>query len=185
MTIMQINEKRTKITLSHVEVISCFGTYERLKSSPDSVKFTIRALLCDILNGYAAKYNDCRLLARVRAEQNCGCEITLSVIEKECRGKVAEYVFDFCDSENLTKAVKVLYGQKDLRNLESSLYKMSGGYRLIVKTSENTQRLFIINEFSSRKSDSRTVVEYTREHGRLLIENNAIEKYGSAFFKEP
>jgi len=79
----------------------------------------------------------------------------------------------------------VLYGQKDLRNLESSLYKMSGGYRLIVKTSENTQRLFIINEFSSRKSDSRTVVEYTREHGRLLIENNAIEKYGSAFFKEP
>lgn len=185
MTVLHIDRNRIKVILTDTEVISCFGAYERLCTMSGSIKSALNALLRDIITDYRRTCNKCKIVANIRAKKNCGCEITLSAVGTRHSQEEKEYIYDFADTEDLTRAILQLYRQRGMRSIKSSLYKMPRGFRLLIKSGKSRDSFFVLNEFCLKSSCSHTEAEYTREHGKPLITETAVKKYGSVFFKAP
>ena len=112
--------------------------------------------------------------------KSIGCVIILSPIKQ--RNQTKDYLFIFNTTEDLTSAILFLY--RIDYTLKSALYKTQNDYRLIV-TSKNYKPYFLnLNEFCKRQSESAVEVEFTKEHGEILIEKNAVKTYGTYFSKE-
>ncbi len=179
MTVSDISGNKIKITLSNFEVLDCFGTYERLYSMTESIKGAFKQILKDVLSKRGVSFNE-EMLIQIKARKNIGCVIILSPIAEKKQKK--EYLFIFKTTEDLTRAILFLY--RIDRNLKSTLYKTEYDYRLII-TSKTYKPCFInLNEFCSRQTESVFEVAYTKEHGKILIEKNAVKTYGTYFSKE-
>ena len=178
MTVYKIGRKKLKITLTDSEVISFFGTYERLTSVSGEARLTVGLLLKKSLSEYDTGL-DGNLLVEIRARENAGCVITVSPADSARRtAKRPPVLFEFSDSHAMINGTVRLYKKRAF--IKSSLYKMPRTYRLIVTPSTECD-FFFMNEFCSRQSDSEIEAEYTAEYGKLICEKNAVEKIGRAF----
>lgn len=178
MTIFKPKANKIKISLTNIEVLSCFGSYERLFTMSKPIKEAIKALLFDI----ALKediINFKKVKIDVKAKKNMGCVIIVNLYKKELK---KYYIFDFLNSENLTKAVLLLYKNRATKNINSTLYKMPNFFRLIIY-SEFKPNFTLLNEFCFRKSENLFEKAYSEEYGKVLIENFAIRTYAQ-FFKD-
>lgn len=93
-----------------------------------------------------------------------------------------EYLFVFSDCEALTLGILFLYRLKI--NFKSMLYKTENDYRLII-SSKNFKPCFLtLGEYCVHSSKSIFETEYTKEHGKLLIKQNAIRTFGKYFSKD-
>lgn len=178
MTVLKIGQKKLKITLTDSEVLSFFGAYERLYAATNETRLTVSLLLRESLSEYETEL-DGDLLVEIRARENAGCVITVSSADSSKRKNVSTLkILEFADSSSLISGAVRLYKIKP--RIESSLYKMTGNYRLLINPRSDCD-FFFMNEFCLRQSDSLIEAEYTKEHGRLITENNAVEKIGRAF----
>lgn len=178
MTVLKIGQKKLKITLTDGEVLSFFGAYERLNAATSETRLTVGLLLKESLSEYETEL-DGDLLVEIRARENAGCVITVSSADSSKRKSVsAVRTLEFADSSALISGAVRLYGIRP--RILSSLYKMTGTYRLLINPRSDCD-FFFMNEFCLSQSDSSVVAEYTREHGILITENNAVEKIGRAF----
>lgn len=100
---------------------------------------------------------------------------------KTVRPKTNERMYEFENSEALTQCIIALYRKARFRDLKSSLYKMPDCYRLIIKQSNPCNSPVYIKEFSRCHSNSAIELSVTKEYGKLLIKNNAVEIFGKAF----
>lgn len=180
MTVSQINKNQIKITLTNIEVLGCFGTYERLYGMSKNIKSSLNALVREILEDYAFYKKNSKIIAKIKVKKHIGCEIILSSIQNRY-STYNHMIFEFTNSENLTRGILLLYKNKENKNLKSSLYKINNTFRLIIYSDKNLDRFFIMNEFCYIKSNCETLIAYTEEYGKLLIKNNAIHIYGQAF----
>ncbi|MGN0494536.1 MAG: adaptor protein MecA [Acutalibacteraceae bacterium] len=179
MTVLKIGQKKLKITLTDSEVLSFFGAYERLNAATSETRLTVGLLLRESLSEYETEL-DGDLLVEIRARENAGCVITVSSADSSKRKSVSTVrTLEFADSSSLISGAVRLYRVRP--RIRSSLYKMTGTYRLLISQRTDCD-LFFMNEFCLRQSDSPIEAEYTKEHGRLITENNAVEKIGRAFF---
>ena len=110
----------------------------------------------------------------MKAQQNAKALKTL-------KPKFIEQIYEFCDCEALTMALIILYKIDKYRILNSSLYVYSGRYRLIIKNPNIYDNIIYIKEFYSYSSNSAVEIAITREYGKILIKEKAIEIYGKAF----
>jgi hypothetical protein len=178
MTVYKIGRKKLKITLTDSEVISFFGTYRGLDSVNNEARLAVGLLLKKSLSEYDTEL-DGRLLVEIRARENAGCVITVSSAESSRRNlKGSTIMFEFADTAALIGGAVRLYKSRFFEG--SSLYKMPHTYRLIV-TARGERDFYFMNEFCLRKSDSDIEAAYTKEHGRLICEKNAVERLGRAF----
>lgn len=178
MTVYKIGRKKLKITLTDSEVISFFGTYRGLASVNNEARLAVGLLLKKSLSEYDTEL-DGRLLVEIRARENAGCVITVSSAESSRRNlKGSMVMFEFADTAALIGGAVRLYKSRFFEG--SSLYKMPHTYRLIV-TARGERDFYFMNEFCLRKSDSDIEAAYTKEHGRLICEKNAVERLGRAF----
>ena len=178
MTVYKIGRKKLKITLTDSEVISFFGTYRGLASVNNEARLAVGLLLKKSLSEYDTEL-DGRLLVEIRARENAGCVITISSAESSRRNlKGSTVMFEFADTAALIGGAVRLYKSRFFEG--SSLYKMPHTYRLIV-TARGERDFYFMNEFCLRKSDSDIEAAYTKEHGRLICEKNAVERLGRAF----
>lgn len=178
MTVLKIGLKKLKITLTDGEVLSFFGAYERLYAASGEARLALSLILRESLSEYETEL-DGDLLVEIRARENAGCVITVSPADSSKRKSVsAVRTFEFADSAAMIDGAVRLY--KVRPRIESSLYNMTGRYRLLVNPRSDLD-FYFMNEFCVRQSDSQTVAEYTKEHGKLIAEKNAVEKIGRAF----
>ena len=178
MTVYKIGRKRLKITLTESEVISFFGTYRGLTSVNRNARLTVGLLLKQSLSEYDTEL-DGKLLVEIKAKEKSGCIITVSSADSSRRSsKSSTVMFEFAGTDALIGGAVRLY--KNRPHIESSLYKMSEKYRLIVTTRDNRD-FFFMNEFCIRQSDSKTEAEYTAEYGKLICGKKAVGKIGKAF----
>ncbi len=178
MTVYKIGRKKLKITLTDSEVISFFGTYRGLDSVNNEARLAVGLLLKKSLSEYDTEL-DGRLLVEIRARENAGCVITVSSAESSRRNlKGSTIMFEFADTAALIGGAVRLYKSRFFEG--SSLYKMPHTYRLIV-TARGERDFYFMNEFCLRKSDSDIEAAYTKEHGRLICEKNAVQRLGRAF----
>ena len=182
MTVLKLSHNRLKIIISNTEVLCCFGSYESLGKMTDSIKSALSALLSDIIAENRAVFKNGRITAKIRLIKNYGCEIILIPDLQRGRSSEKEYIFEFADSESLILAVLLLYRNRATVGLQSSLYKMPDGYRLIIRRAKSNLSI-VLKEFYSRECSFEYEAEYTYEHGKPLIVGNAVKKFGAAFFK--
>lgn len=183
MTVSVITQNKIRILLTHTEVITCFGEYSTLYSLGPKVKSSLNLLLNDIITTHSLFNKNCKISAKIKVKENFGCEILLVALLPKRKTPDNECVFEFSDSEALTAGITELY--KNVRNFRflSHLYKTEKGYSLIVNCQNPKEQLFVLHEFCFEINDSQNAVEYTKEYGKPLILNCAIERYGKFFSK--
>ena len=98
-----------------------------------------------------------------------------------CKRTTIVKILDFNNFDDLADCTAVLYRQHGKR-LESRLYKMPQGYRLLIYAGQQLD-LTSCREFGNLQNGCSVLVAYTEEYGKLLIYNRAVMKIGSAFFK--
>lgn len=183
MTVSLITKNKLKIALTHTEVLACFGEYEQLFSMTPRVKTALNLLLSDIIASKRVFSDNCKISAKLEVKRNFGCEITLTALSSQRKAPEKECIFEFSDSEALTHGITELYKNKSNLRFKSHLYKTESGYRLIASCKNPKESLFLLNEFCFKISDNLKDIEYTKEYGKPLILNCAIEKYGRIFLK--
>lgn len=183
MQVIKYETAKIKILLSDTEVMCCFGSYENLSTMDAKIKSYLNALIRDIIYENSNLFNKKKAKVRIKIARENGCEILIFPIGSIENMKEQETVFEFSNSENLTLAILHLYKSKAYTLYKSSLYKVSGGYRLIVKNKNGKTHHLQINEFYRFKSEDFLVVAETKEYGKQLIKDSAIEQYGKAFAK--
>ncbi len=179
MTVYDINPNQIRISLTHTEVIACFGSYSKLAKMSDNIKASLSALVYNVAKAHIKTQQNYKIKGRIYAKENNGCKINIyfTVLHKQ---KSIPIIYSFKNSENLICAVNMLY--KSENSLRSDLYKMSDSYRLIIEHYENSLTL---NEFDCKVFNSPIMLAHTKEYGKPLILNNAIYRLGKAFIKEP
>lgn len=178
MTVYKIGRKKLRITLTDSEVISFFGTYGGLTSVSGEARLTVGLILKQSLLECDTEI-DGDVLVEIKARESAGCIITVSPADSRRRSfTTSPIMFEFADTDALIGGALRLY--KSRRLIESSLYKMSHTYRLIVNA-RCDKDFFFMNEFCFYQSDSKIETVYTAEHGKLICEKNAVEKIGRAF----
>ena len=181
MNVYTIAQNKIKISLTHTEVIACFGEYDRLYNMSQKTKTALTLLLNDIITAHPIFNKNCKISAKIKLKRNIGCEIVLTALSAERNSPPKECIFEFSDSESLTRGIVELYKNRRYSKLRSHLYKTENGYRLMVNCKDPKNRLFLLHEYCFKISDSPRDIEYTKEYGKPLILNCAIEKYGKAF----
>ncbi|MGI6279635.1 MAG: adaptor protein MecA [Acutalibacteraceae bacterium] len=110
----------------------------------------------------------------MKTQQNKPDKRRLLSVKPRYKETLCEYI----NSESLTQCILMLYKKNPA--LESSLYKVGDCYNLIIKSCHAGDTANI-KEFCSRYSNSDVEISVTKEYGKLLIENNAVKTYGTAF----
>lgn len=93
-----------------------------------------------------------------------------------------EYLFVFGDCEALTLGILFLYRFKI--NFKSMLFRTDNDYRLIISSRSFRPCFLTLSEYCIHSSKELYETEYTKEHGRLLIEKNAVRTFGKYFSKD-
>lgn len=179
MTVLEISESKLIISLTHTEVLCCFDSYERLSSMTGCVKAAVSSLIEGVTDSHRFLKGG-RITAHIKVIKNKGCEITVTGKKPVRKNEGKIYIMDFASNEALTGAVILLYSRSFSKKLESSIYKIPEGYRLLIRA-KNRNLLSGTDEFYNRLQISDGEITTV---GKPLILEKAIEKYGKVFYRD-
>lgn len=179
MTVTDLNKGRIKITLTDKEIITLFGTYQRFYDMSDNIKPTFENILERVLISRGLSLSQ-ELLIKVKAKENNGCVIIISPASNRVKN---EYLFIFENSEKLIDGILFLFRNKSTCNIQSQLFKTESDYRLIIYSCENNPVFLSLKEYCVPRKIKPFEADYTKEHGKLLIQEKAVKIFGSAFLK--
>lgn len=182
MQVSELSGNKLKITLTHTEVICCFGAYEKLLSMSAKTKTAIKILLGDIIEEYYGVLGNQKISAEIRTSLHNGCVIVLSYPESFKKPK--EYLICFENSENLIEGAIGLYRILSKKAYTSSLYTMNKKYYILLSYGTEKRRIMPLRKFSHYITDDAVKAEYIKEHGKVISKRNALGRLCSAFIKE-
>ncbi len=176
MTVYNISPNQIRISLTHTEVIACFGSYKNLAKMNDNIKNCLSALVYNVVKNHVKTQQNSKIKGTVYAKKNSGCKIKICFADEQIHTPT---IYCFKNSEDLICAANILFKSKYI--IKSDLYKMSDSYRLIL---DHYANLLNLNEFECKTFNSPIMLAHTKEYGKPLILNNAIYRLGKAFIKE-
>lgn len=183
MTVSKLSKTKIKISLSDKEVMLYFGGYENIISGSYRTKIALAMLIKDSLNCDLADASS-KLNIEIKSLISGGCEILLSQFAENRRNRKQKIVAIFDNSEKMLDAAVNIYKTNVLSGTASSLYKINGKYALVVSVYDIQRMCSFLREFSECDSLSEPDIEFIKEHGVLLAENNAITVIGKAFIRD-
>ena len=182
MQVTKLEGNKIKITLTHTEVICCFGAYDNLLSMSKKTKTTMKILLSDIIEEYYGFLNSEKISADIKADLHNGCVIILSYCADQI--KKNEYIICFENSENLIDGTLILSRILRKKAYTSSLFTLNKKYYLLLTLGIDKRRIMPLRKFTYYITKDSIKSEYIREYGKIITGRNAVQKLSSAFTKE-
>ncbi len=159
MTLSSTSSQKIIISLSNTEVLSAFGSYERLLTLDKGTRYALYSLIKEVISSNNLFDKKDKILAKIRPKRHEGCEI---ILLKETE----EYILHFKSSLELENAITFLSKRKEIT--ESSLYKTKNGYYLLLKSNHSLANI---------SPSSKIEAEYIKEYAKPLIKKDAISVY--------
>ncbi len=180
MTVLKAFSGQIKIILTDDEVLSLFGTYERLCSMTQEIKSTLNSVIKEIIKENLPHFGNKRLKAKLSAVIDCGCTVILTAAEPQNTLNV----FLFEGGDILLRAINCLQRQSDITEDKSSLYFFENKYALIIESPKDHAEFLVLKEFALPLKEDSLSGEVIKEYGRPLAIDNAIEIYSRATIKD-
>ncbi len=183
MKIENIGQNKLKILLNDQDMIQYNISYDQLDYNDSDTKKLVLQLLnvAKSETGFDAAAG--KLFIEVFPDVDGGCifYFTLLTGEKKKGNEknilINPFIFEFDNINCLSSVVCVLFLQYSHRIYKSSLYLINDRYRLVVYPLSrfDDSLITLAKEYKSFVSDTPISKAYTIEHGKLLIERNAVD----------
>lgn len=195
MDIHIIGSQKIKVVLSPEDMKRMELTYETLDHDNPKVRLCVLQVLREakLLTGF--QFQDPRILIEAfpDPEKPEGCILYISSIsdrEKDSDlsfeevSPVEPVVFRFEDLEVLIDAASKLFSQYCHRIYKSSLCRVQEDYFLIIYPLDQAESVTVhfLQEYGELAGKGELYFAVIKEHGRLLIENNALETISRYFY---
>ena len=182
MQVSKLGDNKIQITLTHTEVICCFGAYEKLLRMSAKTKTAIKILISDIIEEYYGFSYNGEISADIKTHFHKGCIITLSPSKPIKNPK--EYLLYFENSEKLIEGTLALHRILRKKAYASSLYTLNNKYYILLSYSIEKRYIMPLRKFYNYIIEDTIKTEYIKEHGKLITKKNAVSKIFSAFIRE-
>lgn len=184
-----IHENKLKAALSAEDMRSLGLDFDRMDYSDPVTRKALIFLLENGRNQVGFDPRKSKLFIEVYPCDDGGCVLYFTNLQTPGRGKGAgmePVLFRFDSAETLLEGAEKVWEQYGHRIFKSSLYRMDGKYRLVVWPLDYADRLsiYFLSEFGEKLGEGELLAAYTGEHGKELIDGNAIEVL-SELFPEP
>lgn len=190
MEIRIVSSQKIKVVLSQEDMRRMNLTYDTLEHNNPQVRLCILQVLKEARALTGFYFQDSRVLIETfpNPEELGGCILYISSIpEKEGLGierlpaaelsPVEPVVFRFQELEVLIAAAGKLFSQYCHRIYKSSLCRVQEEYFLIIYPLDQAESLTVrfLQEYGQLVGKGEIYFALAREHGRLLMENDALE----------
>ncbi len=181
---MNINspaEDKIIVELTEQDMLGLEITYEEMDYSTIETRRVIWTLLDEAGKALGRELDPTKRMIIEAMPKNGGCVLSFTILEDRKRylprkqllkKQSRSIICDFDCIDSLYKAAEILR----LNNCtESSLYELSGKYRLVVNASENPALIRnLLSEFGATENACPLLCDFTKEHWRELIAENAV-----------
>lgn len=189
MNIELLDEKRVLIDLCVEDMQLLSLEYKTLSMQSANNRKIINNLvrIAKIKTGFCIEENATVFVETMPYNGGCFILITLNS-NKSKRYRVVRKryrkMFLFDDCETMLSAIEKIY-PKHTKCCESTLAVKDNIYYLLIssKNKLNNHKEVILSEFSRARVKSSIEIAHILEHSKIIAENNAIEKIGSALCK--
>jgi hypothetical protein len=181
MNISSPAEDKIIVELTEQDMLGLEITYEEMDYSTIETRRVIWTLLDEAGKALGRELDPTRRMVIEASPKNGGCVLSFTILDDRKRylprkqllkKQSRNIICDFDCVDSLYKAAEVLR----LNNcIESSLYELGGKYRLVVNASDNPALIrSLLSEFGSVENACPLLCDYTKEHWRELIAENAV-----------
>lgn len=130
-----------------------------------------------------------KLFVEAFPQNDGGCLLYISIIDSSLKHKNNLYNEIICtvsDSESLIALCRQLFRFCCHLFRKSELYSECDGFRLILHTFSKSDKKIrmILSEYGTILGTSHILSEMIREHGKLILEDNAVERLSSLSLSE-
>lgn len=190
------NEKgQLKIVLTEYEIIEYNVSEVLFESRPEIVRSVLTSLLKKAAAETGFKADSDRISIEIYPIFEGGCVIyfipenyegarqKMPYVKKATLRKSA-CILEFNDSENLIRAVGVLYHHIRTRNILSSIFLIGGKFRLVLPDGFSSQKnMPSVFCFCDRIITRRIEKAKTFEYGKPIVLRSAVNEFGRIFTK--
>lgn len=181
---MNINspaEDKIIVELTEQDMLGLEITYEEMDYSTIETRRVIWTLLDEAGKALGRELDPTKRMIIEAMPKNGGCVLSFTILDDRKRylprkqllkKQSRSIICDFDCIDSLYKAAQALR----LNNCtESSLYELGGKYRLVVNASENPALIrSLLSEFGTTENACPLLCDFTKEHWRELIAENAV-----------
>lgn len=187
MKIELLDEKTVKVVLSNFDMIDLNLTYDEMDYKNPSTKRVILKLVDRIKREVALDLTAVKLYIEAFPYADGGCILYVNMLDLGDKAKVngkryktsfdTPILFSFKDLSALGGVTKRLLNRYSHIILKNSLYYYNNNYYLILYTyfKMDLQLTHLLNEYGSFYGKGATQNAFIREHGKEIIESEAIE----------
>ncbi len=178
-----ISEHKLKVILTKEELLRFDLTYEDLDYQAEHTKKLLSDILLRARSLSGFDPTDAKLFIEVYPDSLGGCVFYFTALPDTPPDDLNEKVvprpavFFFEELDVLIEACTKLFRLYCHRIYKSSVYRMGKGYRLVVYPLDNADSVTVafLQEYGRLLGEGPLQAAYTEEHGKPIIEGNAID----------
>ena len=175
MTYLKLKNNRIRISLTKYETEQIFGNAEKIDKDDPKTSLALKMLFKKAAEDNDIRYSAENVWIEVARNLSGGYDIYFTKnIYSSVLPKTSALIFEFANCDAAIKASKAAISSKNKVDF-SRFYRFHDRYRLITLSKNGIYDLPSVFEFSDRLLTSRADAAKTIEHGKLLINENAIE----------
>lgn len=179
---------KLKISLGRQDMLDLSLTYQDMDYKDEATKRALLYLLEKAKEETGFSPRGAKLFIEIYPGEDGGCVLYFTTVSKTVRhpdgqSGMEPVLFEFDDVDLLIQGACKTFWRYGHRIYKSALYRMGNRYRLIVYPLDYSDRLsvYFLSEYGAKIGEGEILAAYTREHGKEIIGENAINLFAEYF----
>lgn len=188
MNMMLLTQDRLKISLNSQDLKEFSLQCGQIDIEDQQTRKSLIALLEQAKNEAGFRPRGAKLYVEMLPSAEDGCIIYITAMSKEKlaakpQSPLEPVVFRFDDVEHLCNGAGLLYERYGHRIYKSLLYRLGREYRLILYSLDYSDQLsvYFLSEYAKDRGRGNVLAEFVKEHGSLLISQDAVDVLAEHF----